>query len=259
MLLQKLPNLYVPHRRFAGMECSNLRINDGYCDNEQLKVIFTHLSDSQNEAFPKTKTLDGYTIQINKNVFDPVLFPGGHIFGKMLPIRKGCHFLEVGCGSGIVSLIVADRGAAKIVALDITEDALNNTMVNMKRYKFEDITTTRISDAFSALSKTETFDLIFWNVPFYNVPRLNLTSIEKTVADCNYEKLKIFISKGHNYLSSSGRLIFGFSTTVGKIEMVQKFAQSCGKKINLIDESAVDIDINLGIKINYELFEVTFL
>ena len=41
--------------------------------------------------------------------------------------------------------------------------------------------------------------------------------------------------------------------------MVQNFAQSCGKKINLIDESAVDIDINLGIKINYELFEVTFL
>ena len=101
--------------------------------------------------------------------------------------------------------------------------------------------------------------MIFWNVPFYNVPRLNLTSIEKTVADCNYEKLKIFISKGHNYQSSSGRLIFGFSATVGKIEMVQNFAQSCGKKINSIDESAVDKDINLGIKINYELFEVTFL
>ena len=241
------------------MKFLNLRLNDGYCDNEQLKVIFTHLSDSQNEEFPKTKTLDGYTIQIYKNVFDPVLFPGGHIFGKMLPIRKGCHFLEVGCGSGIVSLIAADRGAAKIVALDITEDALNNTMVNMKRYKFGDITTTKISDIFSALSKTETFDFIFWNVPFYNVPRLNLTSMEKTVADCNYEKLKIFISKGHSYLNSSGRLFFGFSTTVGNIEMLENFAQSCGKKINLIDERAVDIDINLDIKINYELLEVSFL
>ena len=241
------------------MEFLNLRLNDGYCDNEQLKVIFTHLSDSQNEEFPKTKTLDGYTIQIYKNVFDPVLFPGGHIFGKMLPIRKGCHFLEVGCGSGIVSLIAADRGAAKIVALDITEDALNNTMVNMKRYKFGDITTTKISDVFSALSKTETFDFIFWNVPFYNVPRLNLTSMEKTVADCNYEKLKIFISKGHSYLNSSGRLFFGFSTTVGNIEMLENFAQSCRKKINLIDERAVDIDINLDIKINYELLEVSFL
>lgn len=49
--------------------------------------------------------------------------------------------------------MVADRGAAKIVALDITEDALNNTMVNMKRYNFEDITTTRISDVFSVLSE----------------------------------------------------------------------------------------------------------
>ena len=241
------------------MEFFNLRLNDGYCDKEQLKVIFTHLSDSQNEEFPKTQTLDGYTIQINKNVFDPVLFPGGHIFGKMLPVRKGCHFLEVGCGSGIVSLIAADRGASKIVALDITEDALNNAMVNMKRYKFEDITTTKMSDVFSALPKTETFDLIFWNVPFYNVPRINLTSMAKTVADCNYEKLKIFISKGHGYLNSSGRLIFGFSTTVGNIEMLKNFAQSCGKKVNLIDESAVDIDITLGIKINYELFEVTVL
>lgn len=138
----------------------------------------TYLSETQNEQFPQAKTLKGYTIQIHKNVFDPVLFRSGDIFGKMLPINKDCQFLEVGCGSEIVCLIVADRGAAKIAALDISEDALNNAMVIMKRYKFEDITTTRISDVFSALSKDEKFDVIFWNAPFYNVPMLNLTVLE---------------------------------------------------------------------------------
>ena len=63
-------------------------------------------------------------------------------------------------------------------------------MVNMRRYKFEDITTTRISDVFSALSKDEKFDVIFWNAPFYNVPMLDLTVLQKAVADCNYKKLR---------------------------------------------------------------------
>ena len=154
-----------------------LRQDDSFCDIEELETLCAYISETQNKEFPQIKTLEGYTIQINKNVFDPVLFPGGDIFGKMLPISKGCHFLEVGCGSGIVCLLVADRGAAKIVALDITEDALNNTMVNMKRYNFEDITTTRIIDVFSVLSEEEKFDVIFWNTPFFYTHRLNLTSI----------------------------------------------------------------------------------
>lgn len=241
------------------MRFLNLRLNDGSCNPEQLQAIYAHLTESQNEEFPKTKTLHGYTIQINKNVFDPVIFPGGGIFGKMLPIKKGCHFLEVGCGSGIVSLIAAKRGAAKILALDITEDALNNTIVNMKRYKFEDIINTRISDVFNGLSKEETFDEIFWNPPFFNVPKLDLTSMEKTIADCNYENLKRYIADGHHYLTPNGRLRFGFSTTLGNINILHDFAQSCEKKISLLNHHTIDAAINLGIKMKYELFEVRFL
>ena len=232
--------------------------DDGFVDTEELQTMRTYLSETQNEEFPQTKTLEGYTIQIYKNVFDPVLFRSGDIFGKMLPINKGCHFLEVGCGSGIACLVVADRGAAKIVALDISENALKNTMANMKRYKFEDITTTRISDVFSALSKEETFDMIFWNAPFYNVPKLDLTVLEKAVADCNYEKLRIYIANGHDYLNPDGRLMFGFSSTVGNIKILQDFAKSCGKKINLFDEITVNSPINSG-KLKLELYEVTIL
>lgn len=218
----------------------------------------TYLSETQNEQFPQAKTLKGYTIQIHKNVFDPVLFRSGDIFGKMLPINKGCHFLEVGCGSGIVCLIVADRGAAKIAALDISEDALNNAMVIMKRYKFEDITTTRISDVFSALSKDEKFDMIFWNAPFYNVPMLDLTVLEKAVADCNYEKLKRYIADGHDYLNSNGRLMFFFSSTVGNIKILQDLAQSWGKRFNLFDEITVNSPINTG-NLKLEFLEITVL
>ena len=235
------------------------RQDDGFCDTEELQTLRAYLSETQNEEFPQTKTLEGYTIQINKNVFDPVLFPGGYIFGKMLPISKGCNFLEVGCGSGIVCLMVADRGAAKIAALDITEDALNNTMINMKRYNFEDITTTRISDVFSALSQEDKFDMIFWNTPFFYTNKIDLSSLEKAVADCNYEKLNKFIADGHNYLNSNGRLMFGFSTSVGNIRILQDIAESCGKKINLLDETSLDSPINSSIKMKFELYEVTCL
>ena len=129
-------------------------------------------------------------------------------------------------------------------------------MVNMRRYKFEHITTTRISDVFSALSKDEKFDLIFWNAPFYNVPMLDLTVLEKAVADCNYEKLKRYIADGHDYLNSNGRLMFGFISTVGNIKILQYFAQSCGKRVNLFDEITVNSPINTG-NLKLELFGIT--
>ena len=69
-----------------------LRQDDSFCDTEELQTLCAYISETQNKEFPQIKTLEGYTIQINKNVFDPVLFPGGDIFGKMLPISKGCHF-----------------------------------------------------------------------------------------------------------------------------------------------------------------------
>lgn len=53
--------------------------------------------------------------------------------------------------------------------------------------------------------------------------------------------------------------MFGFSTSVGNITILQDIAQSCGKKIDLLEETALDSPINLSLKMKFELYEVTCL
>ena len=66
------------------------------------------------------------------------------------------------------------------------------------------------------------------------------------------------MADGHDYLNSNGRLMFGFSSTVGNIKILQDFAQSCGKRVNLFNEITVNSPINTG-NLKLELFEITVL
>lgn len=80
----------------------------------------------------------------------------------------------------------------------------------------------------------------------------------KSVADCNYEKLKRYIADSHDYLNPNGRLMFFFSSTVGNIKILQDLVQSWGKRVNLFDEITVNSPINTG-NLKLELFEITVL
>ena len=80
-----------------------------YRDSEYLQTIYDNLSRSQDNDFPIVGTVGDYEIIIERNVFNPVLFPGGDCFANMLPVTEGCRFLDFGCGTGIVSLITLLR------------------------------------------------------------------------------------------------------------------------------------------------------
>lgn len=227
-----------------------------YCNTEFLNEEYKILERSQETVFPIIKVINGYEIIINQNVFDPGLFPGGDLFGKMLPIKKGTRFLEVGCGTGIVSLVAAERGASNILCLDISEDAVNNTKENAARHGYSDVIKTRVSDVFDALKEEERFDVIFWNVPFSNVPPTELSKLQRTVADCDYTCVKRFIGEGMKYLTPGGELTFGYSTTVGNLSVLEDFAKTCGLEIKLLEEEEIEVDVNLGIKMSLELFEI---
>jgi ribosomal protein L11 methyltransferase len=49
---------------------------------------------------------------------------------KALPLRPGAHVLDVGCGSGILSLAALALGAPRAVALDISGQAVRQTRAN---------------------------------------------------------------------------------------------------------------------------------
>jgi ribosomal protein L11 methyltransferase len=77
-------------------------------------------------------------------------------------VREGSKVLDVGCGTGILSVIAARKGAAAVIALDIDEHSIEKTIetARINEVSIE----ARLSDFLSAVKLGECFDLIVSNM-----------------------------------------------------------------------------------------------
>ena len=80
-------------------------------------------------------------------------------------VKKGETVLDMGTGSGIQAIYAAEN-ASHVLAVDITERAIKNTLLNAKRHGVEDKISVRKSDLFNNISPDEKFDVIISNIPF---------------------------------------------------------------------------------------------
>jgi len=111
-----------------------------------------------------TTRVEGFDLSVFPNVFHPKYFGSSSILARFVSSLDlhGKSFLDVGCGSGLVALCAARRGA-RVTAVDINPEAVRCTVSNAVRHKIE--VEAHVSDLFSALRDTR-FDVIAWNPPF---------------------------------------------------------------------------------------------
>ncbi|KAF9134547.1 hypothetical protein BGW39_006640 [Mortierella sp. 14UC] len=78
-----------------------------------------------------TTPISGFQVSIHPNVYSPKYFPESKWYGQQLEqlVKPGQDFLEVGVGSGIVSMHVA-RAGGKARGVDINPDAVAITKKN---------------------------------------------------------------------------------------------------------------------------------
>lgn len=76
--------------------------------------------------------------------------------------------LEIGCGSGIVSLALARRNV-EVVAVDISIEACRNTLINFKRNKIQGIVHVINGDLTTAFREDVKFDVVVSNPPYLPV------------------------------------------------------------------------------------------
>lgn len=137
----------------------------------------------------------------------------------------------MGCGSGIVSVFCASKGAYCIAA-DINPEAVKATRENAVKNGFEKEIVVIVSNLFENIK--DKFDIIFFNPPYY--PKEPENNFEKAFnAGADYRVIKEFASSAGGYLKKGGMICLIISSDMNLHEFNKIFALN-GFKIEIIDE-----------------------
>ncbi len=189
---------------------------------------------SQKEKEKYIVNVIGKKFVVYPNVFSPKYFKDTEFFAKNIPVHRGEKFLEIGPGTGIISISAALKGAKQVYAIDINPSAVRNTKENIKIHDLENKITILHGNLFEPL-KNKKFDVIFWNTPFGYIKQRPLTVLERAIFDPEYRFTKKFIHDAKKYLAPRGRLIIGFSSTLGHYTELQKILRKEGYKMKLLN------------------------
>lgn len=202
--------------------------------NDYLEATREILEQSKREKEPYKVTISGREFIVFPNVFSPKYFLDTELFADNLPVKVGEEMLEIGPGTGAIAVSAVYKGANKVLGIDINGDAVKNTQANIKLHHMEDKIEVRQGNLYEALRPGEKFDTIFWNTPFGFIEDKEIPDLEKAVYDPGYKSTEIFIREAWQHLKAGGRLLIGFSTTLGRYDLLEKFAQESNFSMNLV-------------------------
>lgn len=165
-----------------------------------------------------------------EEVWPPTYSPGGELHADLIPFATMTSFLEMGSGTGIMSVLAALAGCRRVLALDLNPAAVDNTLRNARRHGVADRVEARVSDLYAAVPSSERFDGIYWNPPFLDAPaeRLDGSLWHETMFDPGYAKLRHFLVEGAGLLTPAGRIYLWFGEALGRPTLIDELAAAAG-------------------------------
>jgi release factor glutamine methyltransferase len=180
--------------------------------------------------------------RINIKVFSGVFHPGLFYSTKFLlqflegQSLRGKSFLELGCGTGLVSIASAKKGA-KVTACDLSRKAIDNCKINAAANQVS--INILHSDLFGSIPK-QTFDWIIINPPYYAQP---VKKEEDLAWYCGeqFEYFEKLFSTINEYISNQSQIIMVL--TLGcNLDQIFKIANRHHFHFQLIQEKKVLFD-----------------
>ncbi len=149
------------------------------------------------------------TVLVNETEF--VVFPGVYqtsvdtrLMSDVVRVRPGDDIVEVGCGCGAITLLMAQR-CHSAVGVDISAVAVANARENSNRLKIDNVSFF-VSDVFSKV--VGQFDVVICNPP-YNKNMAD-GSAERMFWDPNDDMKRRFFEGVLGHLKKNGRVYFGW-------------------------------------------------
>jgi tRNA1Val (adenine37-N6)-methyltransferase len=90
----------------------------------------------------------------------------GVLLGAWTDVHSACHILDIGTGTGLISLMLAQRCDARIKAIDIDRDAVEQAKGNIAASPWKDRIEVELQDV-CRYSPDVRFDVIVSNPPYF--------------------------------------------------------------------------------------------
>ncbi len=144
--------------------------------------------------------------------------------------------LDVGCGSGLIALMIAQRSHADIVAIDIDEQSVKQTQINISNSPWSDkIIAQHISLQNYAKESNMKFDVIVSNPPYFS-NSLKANNEARTMARHNDSLPWLeLIDSSKLLLNESGKLVLILPINEGKLltDIAKEKGFYCSKQIEV--------------------------
>lgn len=186
----------------------------------------------------RSYTYKGVTVTVLPGVFHPGLFYSTKFLIDYLQelILEKKQLLELGCGTGLISVFALKAGAI-VTASDLSITAIKNVKLNAREnmVDFEIVH----SDLFNAIEK-KPFDYIIINPPYYSRAPGNESELAWYCGE-NFEYFQQLFSSLPAYIHSSSEIIMVL-TKGSEVYKISAIASTHGFEFELIREKKVFFD-----------------
>jgi 2-polyprenyl-3-methyl-5-hydroxy-6-metoxy-1,4-benzoquinol methylase len=162
------------------------------------------------------------SILVLPEVWSPAYDWSGLFHIDHLPEVAGLSVLEIGCGTGLISVAAAQGGAASVQAVDVNPRAVENARLNFARLGLHQCRA-YVSDGFSEVRGK--FDLIIWNAPYHGAPASDM--LERGCCDEDYHATRAFFRNVTSHLRPGGCVQFGCSES-GDLQLIYSLIRESG-------------------------------
>lgn len=171
-----------------------------------------------------------FEIQQSKDVFR--VGTDGVLLGAFSDVVDASRVLEIGTGTGLISLMLAQRNlSAQFLGIDINQEAVSLTKINFERSPFGSRLKSRCQD-FKSFETEDKFDLIVSNPPYFEASDSEKDKLARQTVELNFIQL---ISRSVTLLSEKGILsvIIPSESGTGFIKTAEDNSLYLIRKINI--------------------------